>query len=233
MSKPDVHKALYPVTLSSLGGMLLISCITWTAPLDRYLMPAFLMPAIYSGSFLVGLYRRKAIYFKLPAFLIVVVACVQFLVVNYMPYPISGPAVGLKSYLGLSLRGYRGEISNTNPEPIGATSGQEWVLSSIAKVDPGIPVWLNVLMNSRQFNAQSFVYLAKLQGSKVLPTTSRSWTILGDRSDFSPTKALYFQWYLLMEPEGRNVFYDRESARAFQQLRTFVKTSGHFSSGGK
>lgn len=234
LTKPSVHRSLYLVTLSSFGGMLLISCITWTAPLDRYLMPAFLMPAIYSANFFAGLIARKQTYIKLTAALIMAVAAWQFLLINFTPYPLSAPAAssqsftGMKKALGLSIRGYREEISNTYPEPPGSDDGQKWVLASIAKVDGANPSWLNVLINSRQFNAQTFDYLAKLEKSAVLPTTSRSWTIVGDQSDFSPTKAMYYQWYLLQDPELKSTFYNRNSEESFEQLRAFVKSSGHF-----
>ncbi len=74
----------------------------------------------------------------------------------------------------------------------------------------------------------TFELIARDLHSEVVPTTSRKYTIGGDRLTFSPAEALYYQWYLLESENHYQGFADVASEKAFERLKQFIKTDTHF-----
>ena len=99
---------------------------------------------------------------------------------------------------------------------------------AIDKLDHGIPVWLNILPNVPQFNPHTFELLARHQGMAVRPTSSRTWTVMGDQVSFTPDTALYYQWYLIKTGAQGYQFKDKDSGTSYEDLKDFVRKSGHF-----
>lgn len=225
--RPNIHKALALVIASSVGGFILVSTITWTFPLDRYLIPALLLPAIYSAKFLVQLIDSPNLIAKLGVSVITIYASLQYLLLNFSPYPISIPSDWQK-VLGLNVRNCKTVIAKTNPQSLQEDWGQSWVLSTIAKTDPGLPIWLNVLPNMPQLNVHTFEYLGKLEKSSVRPSTMRSWSLGGDTNSFSPEQALNFHWYVMKTGNPGFTFFDEKNRKDFEALTQFVQTSGKF-----
>lgn len=56
-----------------------------------------------------------------------------------------------------------------------------------------------VVPNEPRFNVHTFNLLARLDGHKVVATTSRTWTLNGDDIKFEESKLRYFQWFLILE----------------------------------
>jgi 4-amino-4-deoxy-L-arabinose transferase-like glycosyltransferase len=225
--RPKVHKDLALVIASSVGGFILVSTITWTFPLDRYLIPALLLPAIYSANFIVQLLDSQKLIAKLGVCAIAFYATMQYLLLNFSPYPISLPADWQKQ-LGLSVRNCKTVIAKTNPQSLQEDWGQSFVLSTIAETDPGLPVWLNVLPNMPQLNVHTFEYLGKLEKSYVRPSTLRSWSLGGDTNVFSPEQALNFHWYVMKTGNPGFTFFDEKNKRDFEALTQFVQASGKY-----
>lgn len=224
------NRLLLIPALSAIGGLMMISCITVTPPLDRYVTPALISAAIYCGYGLARLFDGAGLTPKLTAGGVVLLALIQHTSFFYMPYPLSKPAFldPASRALGVCLRDYRGvRIERNNPRPP-QDWGQDWVLGIIDQTDPGKPVWLNILPNTGDLNVHTYELLAKYRGSSVRPTTSRQWTLAGDIVQFSPESALYYQWYLLADGEQGNVFENNQSQRNYYALIEYVKTGGNF-----
>ncbi len=234
-----VHLRLLPVLLSSVGGVLMISLLPWQYPHHRYIAGALVAPAVYTG---VLFARSWDLNFKpvpiLPKCLAVIVSAIailQFISMNYYPYPFSQP-----QFLAVfaEMTGVKAsdmcldETGKACPHPY-QDWGQKWALEVIGKRDPNCPVWLNVMANHVEYNPHTFTLQGKAMGSVVKPTSSRTWTVLGDTVNFSQESALYYQWYLLKTGDvsshkGDRFLLNKESEKANDSILKFVKESGKF-----
>jgi Dolichyl-phosphate-mannose-protein mannosyltransferase len=232
--KGNTHKQLSPLTASFVGGCL--CAFSWRALSDpRYLEPGLVAPAVLTAFLLERLPNRMQIPLGLRSIsvgnlLAIVLGCliaIQYLAFNFYPYPISSPA-WLAVLRPKQATGSVG-VTIANPTPALATDwGMELVLKKIAEIDGSKSVYLNVTSNSNQLNAHSFVLCCREHGSSVTPTSCRTWTIMGDKVNFSPQTAAYCQWYLVKTGDSGLVFYDRKSADNYAALCHFLADSGTF-----
>lgn len=223
------HKALVLLSASAIGGLILISTLSWAYPLDRYAMPALIAPAVYTGAaFSYAWSKRASFFLRLSYGVLAVVAALQYLLFNYAPYPLSVPQTATKALpsIGIALRTFHDFYVPSNPDKYDV--GQTWVLEQIRKVDKKLPVYLQITPNSRSFNVHTMEYAGKLAKSPVIATTMRQWSVAGDTMEFSPEKAMYYHWYLLKTGDQGNIFANTESKAAFDKLTNFVRTSGKF-----
>ncbi len=227
---------LTPLALSALGGMTLISTLTWSFTSLRYIAPFMLASAAYTGCALGMLHERARA--RLLVYAIIGLGALQFISFNFSPYPIARPAfiaqlsdrlgVNLVEIIGLTQRDRRvSQVRHSNPQPA-EDWGQEWALNTIDGVEQGKPVYLNILPDYVQLNGNTFELVARLLGSTVRPTTSRRWTVMGDIVRFEPKVALYYQWFLLKSGYQGNLLRDKESEKNYAALVDFVEHSGKF-----
>ncbi len=221
---------LLPLLLSGAGGVLLVSCISMTAPLDRYIAPALLAPAMCSGVFFKNLFTGKRWIWKWFAALILAVAVLQFLSFNFAPYPLRciPDFNSVSERLGVCLREYRGARIYRACPAMPVDWGQVWVIKKIEDKEHGQPVWLNIVPSTGPHSVHTFELVVRSLGSQVRPTTSRRWTLKGDHVEFSPQTALYFQWFLLTSGNQGNQFEDIVSQTNYEKLIKFVRYSGKF-----
>jgi len=229
-------KSLVPIILSSVAGMGIISVITWTAPLDRYEAPALIAPAIITALAAVALWqgRKHNLIIKVISRVIVCFAAIlvflQYITFNFAPYPLDlGPALNsLPKKLRVSIRLYRDDlVTNDSPRPP-QDWGQAWALKRIEQVDGDASVWLNILPCTPDLNAHTFEVVGCRIRSKIKPTTSRIWTLLGDRVEFSEKTARYYHWYLISDGPQGNKLLDQSSINAYKEIHNYVTTSSNF-----
>ncbi len=223
------HRALVLLSASSLSGFVLLSMLSWAYPLDRYAMPALLAPAIYTGAaFSYAWSQKSTLFLRLSYGILAVVATAQYLLFNFAPYPIPVPDVVTRALpsIGIALRTYHDLYEPPSPEQY--DWGQMWVLSQIKQVDKDLPVYLQVMPNSRSYNVHTMDYAAKLAKSPVIATTMRKWSVAGDTMEFSPKTAMYYHWYLIKTGYQGNVFETAKDQKAFDELTNYVRTSGKF-----
>jgi hypothetical protein len=244
-AKPLRHKQLGVLLGSCFSGIFLVSTITWAIPLERYLLPGLIGPALYSSSLLIDLWHSSRLKIKVGAsaqaahgvmnlahgfvLALILVLCIQFIAYNFSPYPISGPAwfVNLPQALQFGAKDIRVSVVPGNPLP-DVNWGQDWAISQVEAVDHKNPVWLNVLPSTQEINVHTLEYVAKLRKSTVMPTTSRTWTTLGDLLEFSPEKTMWYQWYLLKTGFQGNPFHAGQAQSDFTKLTDFIARSGKF-----
>lgn len=231
LSSLKIHRSLILVSAASAGGLILLSTLSWAVPLDRYALPSLIAPAVYTGSAFACAFSRKnkltgsLLFLRCSLCILVITACLQFLLVNYSPYPLRAPASVTRAlpFIGIGLRNYH---ARTNPEKY--DWGQSWSLTEISKVDGNQSVYLNVMPNSKELNVHTLQYAGTLLKSPVIPTTMRQWSVTGDTMPFSPEKALYYQWYLIKTGHQGHVFQNNDTKESFDKLTNFVRTSGRF-----
>lgn len=235
-----LHALLLPVLLTALG-IAMISLLPWQYPHHRYILGALVVPAIYTGAFLTRLWDYKFKPFeplgRSLVCLMVGLGVLQYFSLCFFPYPFSQPSFMSKLSEVLNAKTDTMAVdSNLNgkatPLPY-QDWGHIWVLETIGKRDPKLPVWLNVMANHVEYNPHTFTLQAKAMGSAVKPTSSRTWTVLGDTVTFSPESALYYQWYLIKTGNTGLRLLNAESKAANDKILDFVKESGKFDLIGK
>lgn len=230
----STHIKLLPALLSALVGIVLISLLPWQYPQTRYGMGGLIAAAVYTGAFLWQVWELK--FQPLPALPRLAVGLaglamfLQYLSFCFFPYPFDKPRfmVALSDLTGQKLAKLGIEtLGKSTPEPY-ADWGQKWALEVIGRRDPNLPVWLNVMANHVEYNPHTFSLQAKYIGSVVKPTSSRTWTVLGDTVNFSTQSALYYQWYLIKSGDTGHMLLNQESRAANDKLLQFVRESGKF-----
>ena len=216
---PARKSLLVPITISAVGGFLL-TCAWPGLVLDiRYTVPFLIAAAVYSGLFLDSLLASHNKWARILAAIILFIATLNYMYFNFVPYPIP-----------LSTLPWQSSISdhNGNPDPP-SDWGHSLVIKTIEQVDANKPVFLNVLTNSHSLHGPAFELLLKEQGlGNIVPTSSRLWTIVGDKVEFNPDTAVYYQWYLLKTGDNGYSFYDKKSELNFNRLINFVRHSNKY-----
>lgn len=222
---------LLPVWSSFLFGVCAMSCLVSFPFSTRYIIPALCLPAALLAIVLLDLWHSKNWMKMVVALTVSLLAIFQYVSFNFCPYPISAPAilVDLAPSLGLSEPDQLSDSKEHRcPEP-SKNWGYDWVLDEIHKKDKDAPVYLNVVSNSYNLNAHTFQLYAKERKSAVRPTTSLHHTVVGDKFDFDPEKALYFHWYLIKSDSSGYPLADDSSRLNMQKLKKFLCESGRFS----
>ncbi len=234
-----LHSKLMPVLLTSLVGIPMISLLPWQYPHHRYIAGALIAPAIFTGALFIRIWDFKFKPFPVLGKALVVglsaLGLFQYFSLCFFPYPFSQPQfmVALSDVLDAKVIPLGSETKGkATPAPY-QDFGQKWVLETIAKRDPNLPVWLNVMANHVEYNPHTFALMNKAMGGAVRPTSSRTWTVLGDTVAFSPESALYYQWYLLKTGSVGQNLLNAESTKANVSIIQFVKESGRFDLIGK
>lgn len=225
------HRKILPLTATLVGGILIISCLPWQFPHDRYVGSLLILPAVYTGVLLHNLFDSKRSVLVWLAALLLTLASLQFVSYFFSPFPVSASSslTGFSTAMGVTSKtGLTDLIGKNIPRPASVDWGQKWVHETIKTVDDGLPVWLNVLANHPDLNPQTIELEGKYMKSQVRPTSSRTWTVMGDRVSFSPETALYYHWYLLKTGHHGCPFIDKKSENAYLSIVNFLKTSGKF-----
>lgn len=241
------HKQLLPAGLSALGGVFLMCVLTFVFPSLRYVAPALIATSIYTGCALSRLLDGKgsrkaegtfgaAPMQTIAVSLLLLLSFAQFVSFNYAPYPIFSPAikqisekmgVELFEQFGLTERDRR-VLRIVHTTPHNEDWAQQWVISTIDRVENRKEVWLNIVPDWVQLNGNTFEFLTRIVNSPVRPTTCRRWTVMGDRVTFDEKTAMYCQWYLLKSGKQGNLLRDDESQKNYDKLIDFVEHSGKY-----
>lgn len=232
------HLKLLPVLLSAVFGVVLISLLPWQYPQVRYSLGALTAPAVYTGAFLAQAWDAKFKWLpwlpkllpKILVGLVLALAVLQYLSFCFFPFPFEKPAfmVDFSNLMGVRTNKIGLDVAGkATPDPY-QDWGQKWVLEVIGKRDPNQPVWLNVMANHVEFNPHTFTLQGKYMGSKVKPTSSRTWTVLGDIVSFSKESTLYYQWYLIKTGYVGLRLLNEESKIANENILKSVRESGKF-----
>ena len=215
------QKILLPVTLSTLGGFLLMLLWPANAVDARYLAPILILPAIYSGNLLAAWFRSGIKYKQISAMFLCVISVLQYVYINFVPYPLSLPQLPIKIQSNIGQR-------NFNPVPL-ENWGHEAIIDTISKIDGSNPVYLNVLTNLGSLHVHAFDLLLQERANHlIMPTSSRAFTLFGDKVSFDPDEALRYQWYLWKTGTVGYKFFDAKAAESYMQLVQFVRGSGNY-----
>ncbi len=224
-----IRKQLYPLLFSAVGGVLAVCTLGWILPKPQYIAPALITTAVISGCFLAQLFDNQNKWMKRAGTIILLAGIVQIFSLEFAPYPLSTPALlaDFGRAAGNTIAEPRLGIVRVNARP-DVDWGQYWAMREIDKMDNGKKVYLNILSNSPDLNVHTFELIGHDLNSSVIPTTSRNYTIGGDKVTFSPTEALYYPWYLIQSESHYQGFVDEASEKAYDRLKNFVQSDSRF-----
>lgn len=226
--KPKDNYKLLPFWCSFTVGFMLMS--SYVYPMHRYILPSLILPAVLCGVLVDKLFSYKNWTVKACAIVLTALAAVQFLSFHFTPYPIANlpHLTDLSSQLGVHYESTKCGTDGTKGHPIPYSDwGYDWVSQVIEKTDKD-PVYLNIMVNVSQLNAQTFDLLMKEKKSNIFATSQRVWTIAGDTIAFSPETALNYQWYLFKDGLTGLPLRDKESEKNYAAMKKFVAESGKF-----
>lgn len=160
----------------------------------------------------------------------ILLAGLQYISFFFSPYPLAAPP-GLSqasNLLGMKLHSstFAKDGQKDNPVPY-RDWGYDWAIKNVERFNKGQPVYLNVLVNEPDLNAQTFDLETRERKLALKPTTSLIWTIVGDELKFSEETAMYYHWYLVKEGKLPR-FKGEDSKTNYSKLVAFIKDSGHF-----
>ncbi len=232
--KKEQHKKLLPLWISILPAATALSLISCQPARDRYVAPMVVLIAIAGGCGLAQLVKRNQAAFVITTAIFVPLATLQYVSFNLSPYPITEPTWvnDMARLLHCSLREHVSpffdksnsivRIEKISPNTHGGEIGKQ-ILDCIEKEDGMTSSWLNITAFSADLDVHEFELLARLRKLAVMPTTSRLWTALGDKEEFSESKALNYRWYVIKNGDQGFRFADKESYCAHERLIYFVK----------
>lgn len=232
----EQHKKLLPLWISILPAALALSLISCQPARDRYVAPIVVLIAIAGGCGLAQLAKRNKAAFLVTTAILLPLAALQYVSFNLSPYPIAKPlwVAKISGLLGCSLREHVSpffdksnsisRIERISPSPQGGEIANK-ILDCIEKVDGNTSSWLNITACNADLDVHEFELLARLRKLAVKPTTSRLWTALGDKEEFSQSKALNYRWYVIKDGDQGFRFADEKNAIAHNALIDFVKSN--------
>ncbi|MCC7528312.1 MAG: hypothetical protein IT342_07305, partial [Candidatus Melainabacteria bacterium] len=188
----------------------------------------------YTGAFLAQAWDAKIklapVLPKVLVGLLSTIAVLQYLSFCFFPFPFEKPEfmAAFSNLMGVQTTKLGQDVAGKATPDRYQDWGQKWALDAIGKRDPDTPVWLNVMANHVEFNPHTFTLQGKYMGSLVKPTSSRTWTVLGDTVTFSQESALYYQWYLIKTGYVGHKLLNEESKIANENILKVVQESGKF-----
>jgi hypothetical protein len=213
------YRNLLPVIISAIGGFCL-TCTSMGTDLEvRYGVPFLIGPAVFTAVFLEKLLMSSSLIKRIASIIGMCLVLATYLSFNFVPYPIAlRPLPWVTGWFGKP---------NGNPTPY-ADWGQSFVVDEITKVDAGKPIFLNLLPNHDAVNVNSFrLWLWEQGNHSIYPTSSRTWTIVGDHMNFDPKAVCDSTWFLVKT--GDTGFHlDAQSVGEYEKLLAFIHESGKY-----
>lgn len=229
---------LLPASLTCIIGIPLLASFTASENLSRYVIPALIAPALYAGAFLADFALSNKLWKKAVAILWTLLIVVQNISFSYLPYPLGAclPSPVNKALCDFSLFTYTinscpaGQLPVAKDNPASENDGwwQKTMIEKIRVKSKGRPVWLNVMINTGPLNARTFVYLSKISKSDIYPSTSRVWTITGDKVVYDQAEINRYDWYLFKDGNEGYLYADQASSDNADKIRSYVQNSSDF-----
>lgn len=236
--KRETQLKILPFTLSSIFGILLLSTFTASENLSRYIIPGLIAPALYIGAVLGKGIHAKKMLIKVSAIFLIVILLFQDLSFSYFPYPMqkalpafASDSINKVSSLTNTINSCpAGQLDWSKDNPLSAANdwAQRKVIQVIGEKSGKRPVWLNIMINTGQLNTRTFTYLCKIAKTNISPSTSRVWTITGDRVVFDQDEINRYDWYLFKTGQQGYRFVDQNSSDAALKIRQYVENSEYF-----
>ncbi len=226
------HKKFASLWLAILPAACALTMISCQPARDRYVAPLVILVAVFGGCSLASLRWKHKIAFAIIALVGLPLIALQYLSYNFCPYPIDQPSLtGLTSLLGCTSREHispffdaNSVVYNQHSPPV-ASGGSiaDQILDCVEETDGKLCSYMNITAFAGGLDVHEMELLAQLKGIGIRPSTSRLWTALGDKEEFSQSKAQYYRWYVIKDGDQGFRFADKADQIAHNQLLDYVK----------
>ncbi|MBK9622086.1 MAG: hypothetical protein IPO31_23125 [Candidatus Obscuribacter sp.] len=187
----------------------------------RYVLPALLSPALDSALALSVLFAGSTIK-KVAAYTICTLAFLQFVVLNFCPYPIN---IGTNTLATIKrLAAVAGEIAGPPmaPMPPGDPWGQDWIFSTIGDGKTGYLPTVNLFPSTRELSVHTLTIAALSANSPATVSTFRRFTLNGDVFEYTAKDMDYYSWFVFKTGyQGKN-FVDQVSAKKYDAAQSQI-----------
>lgn len=230
-------KKLWLPLLANIGGFVCMCFVAASRAEMRYVVPLAISMSLISAIYLAALFRSKHAALRFGAAGVMAVAAVQYLVYNFMPYPLPLPFARsgsdirvIKEYIQTPLK--EGLVAPpSNPLPPGDRWGQVWVIDQIVAGGGGN---LNILPSTAEISVHTLEVVAAYRKAAIDISTFRRFTLNGDDVQFDDNAISYYRWYLLKSGQQTGFKFSGEASAAnYARLTGIIETSGRFESMGK
>jgi hypothetical protein len=222
--KGKEYQSLLPIIVSAIGGVCLLCIFPCEVQDWRYLAPFLIAPAILTGLLFEKLLSWKSVWWRGAIATISILVTYTYIVYNFAPYPLPLPRQPWVSWW-CKQDGYPSCYADW---------GYSFVLETIQNIDENKPVFLNILPNHDMLHVHAFeLFFHEQKKISIIPTSSRVWSIAGDRLRFDPVSACWPMWYLMKTGDSGYPFIDEQSRNNYAKLINFVSNSRHFSLRGQ
>jgi hypothetical protein len=233
LSAKTIHRQMFYLALSALGGILVISFFRWL-PLPRYVLPVAVAMAIYTGRATVNFWQKPTL--RPIICILAATACFTFIETNFAPYPL--PQLSLpqpiKDFFGIPYprRGQYYALAGTAYYPMSRNDwGHDWVLQTVKSRMKAPNEILAIMTDTEEVGGATYVYLCKRDNLTLSIYNPRRWTMSGDEVSFNPDFAKQITWYLLETKRSTGQashFSNKESENNYDCWCSFVRKSGKF-----
>lgn len=201
-------------------GIPLMCLLSMNNAESRYVLPALLSPALDSAIALSLLLTNTVK--KLAACAICTLAFLQFVFLNFSPYPLNIGASALAAIKQLAA--VSGEIVGPPmaPMPPGDPWGQDWIFSTIGDGKNGYLPTVNLFPSTRELSVHTLTIAALSANSPATVSTFRRFTLNGDVFEFTAKDMDYYSWFVFKTGyQGKN-FVDQTSAKKYEEAQALV-----------
>jgi hypothetical protein len=204
-------------------GIPLMCLLSMNNAESRYILPALLSPALDSALALSMLFAGGNIK-KTAAYTVATLTLLQFVLLNFCPYPLNIGATALDTVKRLAA--VSGEIVGPPmaPMPPGDPWGQDWIFSTIRDATSDYLPTVNLFPSTRELSVHTLTIAALSVNSPATISTFRRFTLNGDVFEYSAKDMDYYNWFVFKTGyQGKN-FIDKNNERNYIEAQSRIVT---------
>ena len=230
LKRREQLKALFIPLCSSAIGILLISCVAVNKPEQRYVIPVAISAAMLSAALVSQWFKSASKLYKYLGGAVVFFTLLQFILINYTPYPIPASNSFVEAVNKIAGHNLRRELVEPKaaPTPPGDKWGQEWVIAEIDKVEKGRKATLNIMPSTPDISVHTIDLVCIFANTHIEPSTFRQFTLHGDIVRYDEQAIKYYPWYLLKSGYQGTATDCKESADNYDRIIKFVENPANY-----
>jgi hypothetical protein len=215
-------------------GLLAMCCVALNKPEERYIIPVAIVPALLTGQAIAD-WSRKNTTGKIAAIALTAFAVLQFILLNYTPYPINLSPQVVATVATIAGHDVKQEAVEPRPSPTppGDRWGQEWIVAQIDNAEKKstqnkAKITLNILPSTPDLSVHTIDLVCIFAGTRIEPSTFRQFTLHGDTVRDDPGALAYYDWYLLKTGYQGGGLDSDASKQNYQKITDYVTDGQKF-----
>jgi hypothetical protein len=225
----ELRRLWIAIAAPLIGAAIIVVSTFWANPEPRYYAPVLLTGSFLLASALINFSRKfKAGTSILCAFVLVCILQTILTCSQQRPVLAQGSYTQnpVFSFFGLREEAILRQLAYTAK---GDSWKQEWLIDYIETCDLGRPSYVNLLMNSSEFNEGTLVSLAHSKHANVFMTSWRaSEANLADSFKYTDEALNSMQWVVAKTGSQGAPFFDEMSKKNYDEVLFKLKNNGFY-----